>query len=790
MDVRRPLDPAMEELGGRRTEPLRRTGLLVPAGIVWVAALAATAAPDLAPAVLLAGVPSAVLGALAARRRPGRRGPVLVVATAVLCAVLGIAVAAAEGRRHPPAVPVGRAAVLEVRVTEVRATSGNDGGGALAAGTLLRGTLVAVGEHRVPVATPVVLFGGGARPVPGSTVRLTAVLRAAAPADPAAYVGPVAGRIAVVSAAPPEQAVAADLRRGFVVATARLPGDGGALLPGLAIGDTTRVGPELQQAMRDSSLTHLTAVSGANCAVVVLGVLGLGALLRLPRGARIVLAAAALAGFVVLVTPQPSVIRAATMAAVGLVVLLRGGRAAGAPALAVAVLVLLLADPWLAWSAGFVLSVAATAGLLLLAPPIAARLARVVPAPLALMVAVPLAAQLACQPVLALLQPGIPLAGTVANLVAEPAAPVATVLGLIACLLQPVAPPLAGGIALLGWLPAAWIGLVARTAAAFPRIDQPAGLAGAVVAAVLLVVVVLLLARRTSSRLRRGAALLLLLTVLAAAGSTAGGAVGRLVGTPRDWSFAACDVGQGDGLVLSGGNGRYAVVDTGHDPGPILDCLQRLGVGRIDVLVLTHWDADHVGAARAISGRVRLALVGPTDGPPAEALRRDLAAAGATVRQVRRGDGFDLGRLHLDVLWPPDPLGAVEPGNDASVLLHVTGGGSSMLLTGDLGEQAQDAVLRAGPVPRVDLLKVAHHGSADTSPAFTAAAGALVGVISDGADNDYGHPTGRALRLLRAAGTLAVRTDQDGLVLAAWRDGRLALWTERPVTPAVWTPAK
>ncbi|WP_375387875.1 ComEC/Rec2 family competence protein, partial [uncultured Amnibacterium sp.] len=377
----------------------------------------------------------------------------------------------------------------------------------------------------------------------------------------------------------------------------------------------------------------------------------------------------------------------------------------------------------------------------------------------------------------------------VANLLAEPAAPFATVLGLVACLIGPAVPPLATAIAALAWLPAAWIGLVARTVSTLPQVGWPAGAVGAVLAGLLLLAGVLALLR-AAPRARAVGTAALVATALAVAGGAVGGTVGRVVGTPTDWTFAACDVGQGDGLVLNGGGGRYAVVDTGREPGPMRACLARLGIGRIDLLVLTHWDADHVGAAQSLASRVRSAFVGPSDGPAADALRAGLSRAGAAVQQVQRGDTARLGRLTLSVLWPPAPLGAIEPGNAASVTLSVTGGGASLLLTGDLGEAAQDALLAAGRLPAAEVVKVAHHGSADQSPAFYTAAGAMLGIVSVGAENDYGHPTRRALRLLRDAGVQVVRTDQDGLVLIGWPHGRLRLWTERPVTAAVWVPAK
>jgi competence protein ComEC len=164
---------------------------------------------------------------------------------------------------------------------------------------------------------------------------------------------------------------------------------------------------------------------------------------------------AALAGFVVLVTPEPSVVRAATMSAVAMLALLLGRRGSGLALLALAVCVLLAADPWLALSLGFALSVAATGALLVLAPPLARGLGRFLPASLALALAVPLSAQLVCSPLIVLVSPGVAVYGVPANLLAAPAAPVATVLGLAACLAAPV-PVLQAGLTALTWLPAAW----------------------------------------------------------------------------------------------------------------------------------------------------------------------------------------------------------------------------------------------------------------------------------------------------------------------------------------------
>jgi competence protein ComEC len=772
---------------------LRRLGLLPAAGAAWLAALLLTSAPSAAGWVAATGL---LLGAAGVgvrlRRGPGVRGALPIAAVPAAVGAVALAVLGQVPLRSPD-LPTATPLAVVLRVEGVSSTSTNDAGGGLTQRLLLNAVLVhaVVDGRQVDSDAPVLAFPDAmpaAARAPGALVSATAVLTRADAGEDVAYRLSVHGRIRVV--APPDavQGAAGRLRAGFATIARTLPGDGGALLPGLAIGDTSRVPQTLKAAMKASSLSHLTAVSGANCAVVTIAVFTLAGLLRLPRAVRVLAAVLALVGFVVLVTPQPSVLRSAAMALLALGCIAAGRTAAGLPALGVAVLVLLVPDPWLGRDPGFALSVLATAGLLALTRPIAARLARVLPDRLALLLAVPIAAQVACQPVLILLQPSIPVFGVAANLLAEPAAPLATILGLVACLAAPVLPPVAATLAAVGWVPAAWIAAVARCCAGLPAMPWLPGVGGAALVALLVVAAAVALDARRREGSRAIATGVVVLAGIGIVGGWAGNGLGRLA-RPADWEIAACDIGQGDGLVLNGGGGHFLVVDTGRRPAPMTACLAALGVGRVDLLVLTHWDADHVGAARALVGRVTTAFVGPRDGPAADELRTALGAGGARVEQVHRGQHARVGRLRLDVLWPPDPLGAIEPGNPASITLLVHGRLTS-LFTGDLGEEAQDAVLAAGPLPHVDVVKVAHHGSADQSPAFYRAADAQVGLVSVGSDNDYGHPTARALRILASVGTQPFRTDQDGLLLVTATPAGVSVWSEHPVTAAVWRPAK
>ncbi|GAA2175067.1 ComEC/Rec2 family competence protein [Agrococcus versicolor] len=557
----------------------------------------------------------------------------------------------------------------------------------------------------------------------------------------------------------------ASVREGLRSATAHLPGDGGALLPGLAIGDTSLVSPALEAAMLQAGLTHLTAVSGANCAIVVALALGGATAVGMRRGARVVVAGLALVGFVVLVGPEPSVVRASIMAALALVALHRGVRRVGLALLALAVLVALVVDPSLARSAGLALSVLATAGLLVHAQPLAHVLARWMPRPLAVAIGVPLAAQLWCLPVLVVLDPRLALVAVPANVLAAPAAPIATILGLVVCAVAVVAAPLAAALAWIAWVPAAWIAALAHAATLLPLGPPwPAGWAGVVLAIAVLACVATGLA---AGRGLRGAFAATCVVVLA----TASVQVPQLVvrATLPAWTVAQCDVGQGAATLLRLGDATV-LVDVGREPEPLAACLTLLGVDRIDVLVLTHFDADHVGGVDAVAGRVGLVVHGPPDAeaPP---LLDALAASGARLHEGRAGEVVEAGGGAMTLLWP---VGEPEPGNDASLVVEARDpGGRRILVLGDLGAEAQRALLADG-VPHADVLVVAHHGSADQHLPLYDAIDAGVALVPVG-PNTYGHPAPGLMDELERRGMQVLRTDERGTIAL---DGEVA-WSQR-----------
>ncbi|MFJ6750383.1 ComEC/Rec2 family competence protein [Streptomyces sp. NPDC091266] len=670
------------------------------------------------------------------------------------------------------------------------------------------------GSQEVPRKSGGEALGGSSAAWRGllPSTRIRVVARAAppmSPSDQVAAVLRVSAEGAPRKAGAPSvlQRMAGSLRAGLRSATDGLRPDARALLPGLVVGDTSRVPPDLDDAFRATDLTHLLAVSGSNLTIVLALLIGpphlasraerrgLAPRLRLSlRGTAVIGGSLALA-FVVVCRPDPSVLRAAACGLITLLAIGTGRRRTLLPALAAAVLLLVLYDPWLARSYGFLLSVLATGALLLLAPRWSAALQRRrVPPRIAEVIAAAAAAQAVCAPVVAMIAARVGLVAVPCNLLAELAVAPATVLGFAALAVAPAAAPVAQALAWCAGWPAEWIAGIARTGSALPGADLgwPGGLMGGLLLAAATLALVTV-GRRLLRRpwLSALCALALVLAIWRPAPFTR-----VLTGwPPPGWRAVVCDVGQGDGLVLAAGDGTALVVDTGPEPRAIDRCLTDLGVRRIPLLVLTHFHADHVdGLPGVLRGRAVGAIETTTLQEPAgqaEFVHAKAAAAGVPVIRAAPGERRHLGPLTWEVLWPPapEPTTPGAPGsalpppadhgpNDASVTLLVHTGGLTLLLLGDLEPPAQQALLAAHPeLGPVDVLKVAHHGSGYQDPGLLRRVAPRLALISTGADNPYGHPAPRTVTALRAQGAQVLRTDTDGALAVLGTPDRLSTTT-------------
>lgn len=570
------------------------------------------------------------------------------------------------------------------------------------------------------------------------------------------------------------QRAAGSIRSALRAAAAGLPSDERGLLPGLVDGDTADLDPVLAQRFRLAGLTHLVAVSGTNCSLVV------GAVLLVLRRARVRPWVSALVGggvllmFVVVARPSPSVLRAALMAVVALTSLASGRPRAALPSLSLVVIGLLLWDPTLAASASFAMSALATAALLVLAPGWARALRRRgVPGGLAESVAVAAAAHVVTAPVVAAISGQVSLVAIGANVLAEPVVAVTTVVGFVAAV---VAPLWLGAAAALAWVagwPCRWLVWVADFFGGLHGavLPWPGGMAGGLALLVLLTVVAIVSTRVGARRVLAAAAATALVVLIPVRAVTSSW-------PPTGWAFTACDVGQGDALLLAAGPHEAVEIDAGPDPVLIDRCLRDLGITSVPLLVFTHLHLDHVGGmVGVVHGReVGAILAGPLDDPVSGSVlvHRVAASRGLPVHTPVVGTRLQVGAVRLDVLGPAHAYrGTRSDPNNSSLVLRATIGGIRILLPGDAEIEAQQAMLAAGLDLRADVLKVPHHGSAYSAPQFLAAVHARLAIVSVGRHNDYGHPSPRLLATMARLGVPVLRTDRDGDVAVVPQGGRL-----------------
>lgn len=618
--------------------------------------------------------------------------------------------------------------------------------------------------------------------VRGNIVEFEAGFEAAGRNARDAYLAKPKDEITIVAEPTAQLAFFNELRANYVELLWGLTSDSKVLVAGLAMGEITDLSEQLEEQMRSVSLTHLVAVSGANCAIVVGMVYLICVRLRFGRVGRTVVSLSSLLAYVLLVGPDPSVLRAAVMTASVIVMVSLGRRTWAMNALAIAAIILLIADPWLAVEYGFGLSVLATSGILLLAPAMTERLSKKMPMPLALGLAVTMSAQLLCLPFLLQLQPGLPTYSVIANLLAGPMVAPVTVLGIWAVVLTPILPWLVGPITWLASLGTFVIESVAILFAELPMVYFPwvTGVTATALSALLILMVSAWL-RSNQPRFRQVSIVGIVIISVATLSVPAASEILPGGWPLPDWEVVACDVGQGDALVIRS-LGRVAVVDVGKDEDLIDRCLTELGVSTIDLLVLTHFDFDHVGGLTgALSGRaVSHAIVSgfPDERPATKNSLDQLKEKNANVIIAEPTIAGTLGAFQWRVLAPTKTAREAKDSNDASVTMVFRSSSLDLVLLGDLGAEGQDrvskSVLQAITQSTNPLvLKASHHGSNDQSESFHQNLEPDLALVSVGSENGYGHPGKNAMRILESAGAQVLRTDLLGAIAVSSVGGTL-----------------
>jgi competence protein ComEC len=556
------------------------------------------------------------------------------------------------------------------------------------------------------------------------------------------------------------------LRRG-------LPPPQAALLRGMVLGQDEALSDRTRDEFQAAGLTHLVAASGQNVMLLCALVFALSAVLGVGLRPRLLLALGAIALYVPLAGGGPSIQRAGVMGAAGVAATLAGRPASRAYGLLLAAAVTLALNPRAVDDPGWQLSFAAVAAIMVLAAPIGAALRRRrVPAGLSEAIALTVAATIGTAPLIAVHFDRTSLVSLPANVLAAPAVAPIMWLGTIAAALGQLSTAAAAPFTALSSYPLAFVGWLGGAAARMPgaSLGVPTWAVGAACAAVATTVV----APRARRVVAVGAALALGLALVLVRVPGAG------LAPPAGLRVTFLDIGQGDATLLQE-HRTSVLVDTGPPDGGVVARLRHAGVRRLDLLVVTHAQADHDGGAAAVLRAMPVGMV--LDGR--DGVREPLGSRMAAEARRRRvptaapeaGETLRAGRIDLRVLSPVREAPADHAGEDPNqraIVAEARIGRFRMLLTAD----AESDVLSTLDLEPVDVLKVSHHGSAD--PGLADVLQRLrprVAAIEVGAHNTYGHPVAATLRTLQAAGAAVYRTDRDGTVRLEEKAGRLTVAT-------------
>lgn len=551
------------------------------------------------------------------------------------------------------------------------------------------------------------------------------------------------------------------------VTSERFAGDAAALLPGLVLGDTSAQSSQLENSLQLAGLGHLTAVSGANVAIILVAIELLLQRTRLSRRQRLVILVVGALLFMFVARPSPSVVRATAMALFGLASLWLGLSKISLLLLNLAVLGLLVIDPFLSSAIGFTLSAVATFGLIVF-PRIWGVSASDSFAWKAFSTA--LAAVLATLPVLVAAGLNPTFASVPANMFAEVMVAPATLAGVLAAVLQSLSGlPLGLGWAFhelaklaadFGLLPAAVIVWIAQTAN--DSIFQVAVQSRTGLLLVFGIVLLWILLSRIHFSNKRIAAICVLLTVFVLSIETSSSK------WSKNWDIAVCDVGQGDAAVIRISDDEAVLIDAGPDELALLKCLQDLRITRVPFFIASHFHADHVAAVAVLKDfGVSKLWIAKSQNPKSmyERVISELPDAEVLIPAV--GAQVNYPNIKIQALQVPDGLTSTDSGaaiNDASLVVLVEINGRRVLFTGDIETLAQTTLMQSFPELSLSVVKVPHHGSASQNPDFASWADAQLGWVSVGIENSYGHPAPVTLSSYRAAGIRLYSTSLCGRI--------------------------
>lgn len=549
-----------------------------------------------------------------------------------------------------------------------------------------------------------------------------------------------------------------------------LPKREAGLMAGIMIGDTTNIPSGVKEDFKKTGLAHILAVSGMNVSMLASAVIFVAGLLPVGTLLRFVLTIVSLCAYMTITGPGPSILRAGIMFAAAMVASVLSRKADLLSVLSLAVLVTLVYDPGFLFNVGWQLSFSATLFIVLLSPPLKETFSAF-PGKVREPLVVTIGAQIGVMPVMVCYFHQLSLITVIANLLVTGAIFPLMIIGVLMSVAGRTVPSAAH---ILSFFAHALLAFIIRTAATLADLPFASVYVGSppalTVAFYYLSMIALCIYFKKKKKSISFVALALVGLLLLAAFM---GCQAVRETPPAGLRIVFVDVGQGDAALIQTEDGGNVLIDGGPEPDSVTETLDRYGVKKLDLVIISHAHADHITGLKNVLESRQVDMVLDSGVPHTSRTYIDLLKAienrHIKYELARTGTTIDVGRsLKIRILWPTDANynEGEDLLNNKSVVARVSYEDMSILFAGDIQTDAQSSLLKTGANVSAQIYKFPHHGSRNAADIrFIEAVHPEVSIISVGADNKFGHPARSSINKLLSVGSKVYRTDENGSII-------------------------
>lgn len=559
------------------------------------------------------------------------------------------------------------------------------------------------------------------------------------------------------------------------------------LLSGMLIGDKSNLPKEIQEDFRNSSLSHILAISGMHVAYVMLGITFLISKMKFSKKMSKMITIVILLFFIILTGKTASVERACFMSVYAILASLLHKRANVLASISISILIILIINPYSILDIGLQLSYGGTLGIVLIYPILKKckkskkekakenkfqKLIQKIKEKILDIIRITVSANLVIFPIILYQYNTMSFTFVISNLLISSIIGIIIILGFMSVFASYIFMPLAK---VMFFLTQILLNILAQTAhlcakLPFSKVYFPTPKIYVILIYYLFLIYIILAKRNIISVKKISKKIFIIFIIIVIILNL----IVKVI--PKEFTISFIDVGQGDSMLISTPKEKRILVDGGgtrdsenFDVGrqTLIPYLLNKGITKLDYIVISHFDSDHATGVAQILGKIDVSSIILTRQLEENDIYRHILSIAKEKKikliYVKEGDVLKIGGIKISIIHPENKLMINNPMNNNSIVCKVEYNSFSMLLTGDIEMEAEELILRKNINLKADVLKVAHHGSkTSTTGEFLKAINPKVALIGVGKNNNFGHPSNEVIQRLKENGTRIYRTDENG----------------------------